>query len=71
MLEFSSIWGNVVYNKKNLEKLILMITNWPNDAKVGCNAPSNLVELIDLKLDLKHELNEFEGSFEWDELKDD
>jgi hypothetical protein len=48
-----------------------MITNWPNDAKVGCNAPSNLVELIDLKLDLKHELNEFEGSFEWDELKDD
>jgi hypothetical protein len=27
--------------------------------------------LINLKLDLKHELNEFEGSFEWDELKDD
>jgi hypothetical protein len=48
-----------------------MIKNWPNDARVSCKAPHNLVELIDLKLDLKHELNEFEGSFEWDELKDD
>jgi hypothetical protein len=44
-----------------------MIKNWPNDARVGCKAPSNLVELIDLK----HELREFEGSFEWDGLKDD
>jgi hypothetical protein len=40
--------------------------NWPNDAKVGCKAPNNLVQLIIL-----HELNEFGDLFEQDELKKD
>jgi hypothetical protein len=44
---------------------------WPNDAKVGCKAFSNLVNLIDFELNLKQELDEFERSFEQDEWKDD
>jgi len=34
---------------------------------VGCKAPNNL---IDFELNLKYELNEFESSFERDELKE-
>ncbi len=48
----------------NLEKWIFMNKNWLNDAKMGCKALNNLVMLIDSKLDLKQELNEFESSFE-------
>jgi len=49
---------------KNYEKLIFVNKNWPNDVKVGCKAPSNLVELIDSETNLEDELNEFEGSLE-------
>jgi len=31
---------------------------------MGCKALKNLVMLIDFKLDIEHELNEFESSFE-------
>jgi hypothetical protein len=51
----------------NLKKLVLMSKNWPNDARVGCKAPNNL---IDFESNLKYELNEFESSFERDELKE-
>jgi hypothetical protein len=37
---------------------------WPNDVKVGCKTPFLLVELINFEINLKEELNEFEGSFE-------
>jgi len=48
-----------------------MSKNWPNYERVGCKAPYNLVELIlDFELDLKKKLDEFEGSFEWDELQE-
>jgi hypothetical protein len=53
-----------------LENLISMNTNWPNGVRVCCKAPSNLLELIDCDIDLK-ELNEFESSFEQEELKED
>ncbi len=52
----------------NLKKLVLMSKNWPNDARVGCKAPNNLIKL-DLKLKLKEELNEFESPFEWNEFE--
>ncbi len=48
----------------NLEKWIFTNKNWPHDAKMGCKALNNLVTLIDSKLDLKEELNEFESSYE-------
>jgi hypothetical protein len=45
-----------------LEKWIFMNKNWLNDARMGCKALNNLVKLIDSKLDLEQELNEFESS---------
>jgi hypothetical protein len=30
---------------KNLDKVIFVNENWPNDLRIGCKAPSNLVEL--------------------------
>ncbi len=48
----------------NLEKLIFVSKNWPNEAWVGSKAFRNLVELIDYKLDLKYELDGVESSFE-------
>ncbi len=48
----------------NLEKWIFMNKNWLDDARMGCKALNNLVMLIDFKLDLEQELNEFETSFE-------
>jgi hypothetical protein len=30
----------------NLNKLVFVNNNWPNDPKIGCIFPSNLVELI-------------------------
>lgn len=57
---------------KHLEKLIFVNKNQPNDARVGCKALSNLVDLIDSKLDFRERVDhEFEGSFEQDELKED
>ncbi len=38
---------------------------------MSCKASNNLVNLIDYELDLEQELNEFEGSFDQDELRDD
>jgi hypothetical protein len=48
-----------------------MIKNWTNYVRMSCKAPNNLVNLIDYELDLEQELNEFEGSFDQDELKED
>ncbi len=47
-----------------------MSKNWPNDVRVGCKAHFNLLELIDCEIDLK-ELDEFEISFEQEELNED
>lgn len=48
-----------------------MSKTWPNDVKVSCKSPSLLVKLINFEINLKEELNEFEGSFEWKELNED
>jgi hypothetical protein len=34
---------------KNLEKLIFVTKNWPNDVRVGCKAPFTLIKLIDFE----------------------
>jgi hypothetical protein len=41
---------------KNLEKFILVNKNWPNNPKVKCKAPSNLVKFIEMDGNLKNEL---------------
>ncbi len=47
-----------------------MNKNWPNDYKIGCKSPSNLLELIGIDADLEEELEQFEGAFERDEIVD-
>ncbi len=42
-----------------------MNKNWPSDPKIGCKPSSSLVELIQIDFDFE-ELENFEGSFEWD-----
>jgi hypothetical protein len=42
---------------------------WPNDPRVG-SFPTNLVELIEVDVELEEELEEFEGSFDRDEIVD-
>jgi len=51
-----------------LDKLIFMSKNWPNDSRIGCKSPSNLADFIKNDLNLKEELEEFEGAFERDEI---
>jgi len=55
---------------KKKKKLIFVSKNWPSDLRNGCKPPSNLVELIQTDLGFEEELEEFEGSFEWDEIVD-
>ncbi len=45
-----------------------MNKNWPNDPKVGCKPPSNLIEFLKKDIDLKEEVKKFEGDFEKDEV---
>jgi hypothetical protein len=44
--------------------------NWPNDCRVGCKSPSNLLEHIGIDGDLEEELKQFERVFERDEIVD-
>jgi hypothetical protein len=40
----------------NLKKLIFVNKYWPNDPRVGCKSPSNLVKLIEKDLELEEKL---------------
>jgi hypothetical protein len=51
-----------------LEKLIFVGKNWRSVPRIDCKSPSNLVKFIDIDGDLEKE--EFESSFEWDEVVD-
>ncbi len=44
-----------------------MSKSWPNDPGVG-SFPINLVELIETDVELEEELNEFEGTFDRNEI---
>jgi hypothetical protein len=54
----------------NLEKLNFVNKNWHNNVRADCKAPLNLVKFIKFSIRLMGELKEFEGLFEWDELKE-
>ncbi len=43
---------------ENLEKLIFVNKTQPNDLRIGCKSPSNLVEFLE---NLEKKLEEFEG----------
>jgi hypothetical protein len=49
---------------ENLEKLIFINKNWPNDPRIGWKSPSNLVKFLERDVDLKEEFEVFEGEFE-------
>jgi len=53
---------------KNLENLIFCSKKWPNDLKIGCKSPFNLVEFLEKNIDLEEKLEEFERHFENDEI---
>ncbi len=53
---------------ENLEKLIFVNKNWPNDPIIGCKSPFNLVEFLEKDVNLEEELKEFEGEFARDEI---
>ncbi len=40
---------------ENLEKLIFVSKNWPNDLRIGCKSPSNLLEFLKRDMDLQEE----------------
>ncbi len=37
---------------ENLEKLIFINKNWPNDLRMGCKSPFNLMQFLDRDIDL-------------------
>jgi len=41
---------------ENLDKLIFDSKNWPNDARIGCKSPSDLVEFVDMDERLEEKL---------------
>ncbi len=51
---------------ENLNKLIFVNKNWPNDLSIRCKSPSSLVDLIETNANLKEE---FEKTFEKNEIK--
>ncbi len=53
---------------KNLEKLIFVNKNWPNDPRIRCKFSSNLLEFLEKHIDFKKELEEFEREFEENEV---
>ncbi len=50
----------------NLDKLIFVNKNWPNNYRIGCKPFFSLVELIEVDIKLEEELKKFEGTFEKD-----
>jgi hypothetical protein len=50
-----------------LENLIFVNKNWPNEPRVGCKSPCNLVNFIEIN-EIKKKLKEFKGEFEQGEI---
>ncbi len=45
-----------------------MNKNWPSGPMISCKPFFSLVELIETNVDLEEKLEEFEGTFERDEI---
>jgi hypothetical protein len=41
---------------KGFNKLIFVKNNWPNDPRIGCKFPSNLVDFIEFDANLEDKL---------------
>jgi hypothetical protein len=53
---------------ENLDKLIFVNKNWPNDSRIGCKSPFSLVDFIENDLNQEEKLEEFERDFERDKV---
>ncbi len=67
-MEFLLPLRDVICKQKKLKKLIFVNKNWPNDPRIGCKSPSNLLEFLERDMDLEEEFKKFEGEFERDEV---
>jgi hypothetical protein len=45
---------------ENLEKLILVNKNWPNDPRIGCKCPFNLLKFLEKDINLEEKFEKFE-----------
>ncbi len=52
----------------NLDKLTFVNKNWPNDLRIGCKPFFKFNGLIETNAKLEKKLEEFEGTFERDEI---
>jgi len=50
-----------------LENIIFKNKIWPNDPRVGCRSPCNLVNFIEIN-EKENQLKEFKGEFEQGEI---
>jgi len=57
-LESLLVFKDVIYNLEILNKLIFVDKNWPNDPKIGCKSPPNLVDFIETNANLEVEFEE-------------
>jgi hypothetical protein len=48
--------------------LIFVNKIWPNDPKIRCKYPFNVIELLERDIDLEEQLEKFEGEFKKDEV---
>jgi hypothetical protein len=53
---------------KNLDNLIFVSKNWPNDPRIGCKSPFNLIDFIESDINLEEKFEKFEEDFERDEV---
>jgi hypothetical protein len=53
---------------ERLERLIFVNKIWPNDLKIGCKSPFNVIELLERDIGLEEDLEQFEVEFERDEV---
>ncbi len=58
------------FTLKKLKEIIFVNKNQPNDCRVGCKSPSNLLRFIGIDAILEEELEQFEGAFEINEIMD-
>jgi hypothetical protein len=51
----------------NFKKLIF-VNKKPNGLRFGCTFPSNVVDLIETNIDMEEKFEEFEGTFQQNEI---
>jgi hypothetical protein len=53
---------------KEMDKLIFVSKNWPNDPRINCKSFSSLANFIESDLNFFKKLEEFEKTFKRDEV---